>query len=192
VTEVDGTKVDPIGHSVGSAFRLTTPSVLETSDDPVVVGDKEIAAVIAAARKAPNGRSRLILHTNAADNLHEMVIAIPPTSCDHPHINFKSGKSFLALSGQFAVIRFSDDGTKIDPVVLSAGKFRGARMARLRAAAWHTIIPLAGETAFLETITGPFEGNQWAPWFPGENDPGGREQFATRLRQIARDAAAQL
>jgi cupin fold WbuC family metalloprotein len=176
----------------GSVFSPTTPSVLETLEDPVVVGTKEIAAVIAAARLAVNGRARLILHSGAKDNLHEMVIAIPPTSCDHPHINFKSGKSFLALSGQFAVVCFSDDGAKIDAVVLSAGTFPGARMVRLRAAAWHTIIPLAGDTAFLETIIGPFEGNQWAPWFPGENDPSGREQFAMRLRQIAQDAAARV
>jgi cupin fold WbuC family metalloprotein len=188
----NGKSMEHIGHGAGSVFNSTTPSVLETADDPVVVGAKEISGVIAAARAAANGRARLILHTGAADTLHEMVIAIPPTSCDHPHINFKSGKSFLALSGQFAVIRFSDDGAKIEATVLSDGTWPGARIARLRAAAWHTIIPLAGETAFLETIIGPFEGNQWAPWFPGENDPAGREHFATRLRLIARDAVARL
>ena len=188
----NGESMEPIGRGSGSVFTPTTPSVFETAGDPVVVGTKEIAGVIAAARAAANGRARLILHGGAADSLHEMVIAIPPASCDHPHINFKSGKSFLALSGQFAVMRFSADGAAIEAIVLSAGTWPGARMARLQAAAWHTIIPLAGETAFLETIIGPFEGNQWAPWFPGENDPAGRERFAARLRQIARDAAARL
>ena len=99
-----------------------------------------------------------------------MIIALPPESCDHPHINFRSGKSFLALSGQFAVMRFSDDGGTIEPCILSAGRqWAGSRMIRLRQPAWHTIIPLVGDTVFLETIIGPFEGNKFADWFPDAN-----------------------
>ena len=173
-------------------FKLVSPAVLETTADPATVGASDIAGVIAAARKAPQGRARLILHPDRNDSLHEMVIALPPRSCDHPHINFKSGKSFCALSGCFAVMVFSDDGQQITPVVLSAGTWAGARMTRLRAAAWHTIIPLDGDTVFLETIIGPFEGNQFAPWFPGEAESAEREAFAERLRTIARKAAEQL
>lgn len=179
----------PGDGAIGS-FRRVTPSVFETDDDPAVFGAVDIAGIIAVARRAPTGRARLILHPDRSDTLHEMVIALPPASCDHPHINFKSGKSFLALSGQFAVMHCSGDGSRITPVVLSAGPWPGARMARLRAPAWHTIIPLQGDTVFLETIVGPFEGNQWAPWFPGESDPDGRERFAGRFRQLARQAAA--
>ena len=177
---------------MASRFHAVSASVLETADDPAVVGPDDIAGVIAAAKAAPNGRARLILHPTREDALHEMVIALPATSCDHPHINFKSGKSFLALSGQFAVMHCSDDGSVIRPIVLSAGDRPGARMARLRAPAWHTIIPLEGNTVFLESIIGPFEGNLWAPWFPGEQDIAGRHRFAERFRALARDAAARL
>lgn len=190
------TAPDAIGQTIvpgrPSPFTPRTPSVLVTETDPVTVGAAEIAAVIAAAKAAPNGRARLMLHTGEADTLHEMVIALPPTSCDHPHINFKSGKSFLALSGQFAVMHCSDDGSVVTPVVLSAGPWPGARMTRLRAPAWHTIIPLAGDTAFLETIIGPFEGNRWAPWFPPEIDTPARAVFTDRFRALAREAALQL
>ena len=121
-----------------------------------------------------------------------MVIALPPTSCDHPHINYKSGKSFLALSGQFAVMRCSDDGETIEAIVLSDGNWPGARMTRLRAAAWHTIIPLQGDTVFLESIIGPFEGNRFAEWFPEDAASPEREAMADRFRAIAREAAARL
>jgi cupin fold WbuC family metalloprotein len=170
-------------------FAPATPAVFETAADPVVVGAAEIAGLIAAARNTPQGRARLLLHTGRNDTLHEMLIALPPVSCDHPHINFKSGKSFLALSGQFALLRFSDDGRRIDPVVLSDGDLPGARIARLRSPAWHTIVPLAGDTVFLETILGPFEGNRFAPWFPTEAQPAARAAFIDNLRQIARAAA---
>jgi cupin fold WbuC family metalloprotein len=169
-----------------TAFRPTTPSVFETSMDPALVSESDIAALIAAGRAAPNGRARLILHTGHQDSLHEMIIALPPDSCDHPHINFKSGKSFLALSGQFAVMRFSDDGGTIEPFILSAEpRWLGARMLRLRQPAWHTIIPLAGNTVFLETIIGPFEGNKFAQWFPDHDQLHERKRWAERLRALA-------
>jgi cupin fold WbuC family metalloprotein len=121
-----------------------------------------------------------------------MVIALPPSSCDHPHINFKSGKSFLALSGRFALMRFSEDGEPLRPIVLSAGPWPGARMVRLRRPTWHTIVPLEGDTVFLETIAGPFTGNRFAPWFPDASEASRREQAAERLRLAAREAAALL
>lgn len=172
-----------------SEFRPVSASVFESEADPVVFDDDTLAMLIEAAQRAPNGRSRLILHSDRNDSLHEMVIALPADSCDHPHINYKSGKSFLALSGQFAVMRFSDDGEDIVPTVLSAGPWPGARMVRLRSAAWHTIIPLEGDTVFLETIIGPFTGNQFAPWYPGENEPARILQHADKLRAVARAAA---
>lgn len=171
-------------------FQRTTLAVFETDDDPVVVSSTDIQTLIASARRAPQGRARLILHPTREDSLHEMVIALPPDSCDHPHINFKSGKSFLALSGQFALICFSDDGSTIKPVVLSADdRWPGARMARLRKPAWHTIIALAGDTVFLESIIGPFEGNKFAAWFPDADQPGEREAWIEKLRKIAEAAA---
>jgi cupin fold WbuC family metalloprotein len=171
-------------------FCSVTPAVFETDADPVVVSAHCIIQLIAAAQQAPAGRARLILHTDREDTLHEMVIALPPDSCDHPHINFKSGKSFLALSGQFAVMVFSDDGTDIRPIVLSAdSRWPGARLARLRRPAWHTIIPLSGDTVFLETIVGPFRGNRFASWFPDATGAEERKAWSEKLRTLAIDAA---
>jgi cupin fold WbuC family metalloprotein len=171
-------------------FLKTSQAVFETDADPVVVSPIDIKTLVEAARLAPQGRARLILHPTREDSLHEMVIGLPQDSCDHPHINFKSGKSFLALSGQFALICFSDDGSKIKPVVLSAeDRLAGAKMVRLRKAAWHTIIPLTGDTVFLESIIGPFEGNRFATWFPDASQPREREAWVEKLRKIARAAA---
>jgi cupin fold WbuC family metalloprotein len=171
-------------------FQKTTEAVFETDVDPVAISPTDIKTLVEAARLAPQGRARLILHSSREDSLHEMVIALPPDSCDHPHINFKSGKSFLALSGQFALICFSDDGSEIRPIVLSAeDRLVGATMVRLRRAAWHTIIPLAGDTVFLETILGPYEGNQFASWFPDANRPRERKVWIEKLRKVAKAAA---
>jgi cupin fold WbuC family metalloprotein len=154
------------------------------------VSDSDISALIETAREAPDGRARLILHPSRDDGLHEMIIALPPHSCDHPHINFNSGKSFLALSGQMAVMVFSDDGSEFRPFVLSAVSGGGhARMLRLRRSNWHTIIPLSADAVFLETIVGPFQGNRFAPWFPDADQPQRRDAWVTKLRKIALAAA---
>ena len=169
-----------------NGFIETRPGIFETAEDPVLVSSDQVESLARASKAAPRGRSRLLLHAQESDNLHEMVIALPPDSCDHPHINFKSGKSFLALSGQFAMLHFSDDGSTISPVILSADHhWPGARIIRLREPTWHTIIPLEGDTVFLETIIGPFEGNRFAPWFPDQASSAWA-QWVQRLREAAR------
>ncbi len=172
-------------------FHAVAPSVFETDADPVTVDCEQIGSLIEAARTQPSGRARLLLHPDREDSLHEMIIALPAKSCDHPHINTKSGKSFTAVSGQFAVMHFSDDGARSTPVILSAGTLPGATVTRLRKPAWHTIIPLAGDTVFIETIIGPFTGNRFAEWFPAAGSEQ-RHEADERLRRLARDAAARL
>ena len=167
-----------------AGFAATSPAVFETTADPVTVDAAQVARLIEAAKAAPQGRARLLLHPGREDGLHEMVIALPPDSCDHPHINDRSGKSFLALSGRFAVLRFSDDGGHCAATILSPC---GTLMLRLRAPVWHTIVPLEGNVVFLETIAGPFTGNRFAPWFPADGPA--RADAVARLRTIARAAA---
>ena len=155
---------------------------------PIVSVDRSLIRwLIERARHAPRGRARVLLHPNREDSLHEMVIALPRQSCDVPHINFKSGKSFLALHGKFAVVVFSDDGKERRAIRLAQtdGSASGV-MTRLNTACWHTIIPLADYVVFLETIIGPFVGNRFAPWAP--QDPASEEgqAFSSELRQLAR------
>jgi cupin fold WbuC family metalloprotein len=173
-------------------FSEESPFAFRSEIDPAVVSQKEIEELVIAARGTSTGRSRLLLHADSESILQEMVIALPSDSCDHPHIKYKSGKTFLALSGRFAVMCCSDDGTEISAHVLTAGAWPGARLCHLRAPVWHTIIPLAGDTVFLETIIGPFTGNRFANWFPDRSDADAHLGFVEKLRRIAKTAAAAL
>jgi cupin fold WbuC family metalloprotein len=189
--DLQGGKDNDLYHDkkMGSInFTEVSPGVFETTRDPVLVSSEDVESLIRAAKLTPRGRARLLLHGDRADNLHEMVIALPSDSCDHPHINFKSGKSFLALAGRFAVLCFSDDGTEITAHVLAGDeRWAGARILRLRKPVWHTVIPLDGDTVFLETIIGPFEGNKFAAWFPSDENAA-KSGWIERLRQSAHAA----
>ncbi len=162
-------------------FAELNDAVEVSASAVVLITEDLINKTIARARKAVRKRARILLHPQTDDSLHEMLVALPRESCDVPHINFKSGKSFHIVRGEMAVMVFSDDGKKTVSYRLKAGDSGLQRMLRLNKASWHTIIPLSEYAVFIETISGPFIGNQFAPWAAAQE----KERFADDLRKIA-------
>ena len=162
-------------------FTLLNKNAFRYKNDPCLVGDSHIEGLLNQAKQAPNGRARLLLHEDETSSLHEMVIALPATSFDRPHINFKSGKSFVALRGIFVVVLFLEEGGVAHLEVLSNDSV-GNRLLRLNKPMWHTIVPLEGPCVFLETIIGPFEGNKFAPFSPSVTDESDFSRFANETR----------
>jgi cupin fold WbuC family metalloprotein len=165
-------------------MREISPAVVQMQGPTVVVDADLIKSVIDRARVAPERRARALLHPSANDSLHEMVIALPRDSCDVPHINFKSDKSFHIIEGELVVMIFSDDGRDVTATSLSASNTSRGRMLRLVNSHWHTIIPLTEYSVFIETIIGPFVGNQFAPWVDPKGTEGW-ENFVAELRDVA-------
>ena len=169
---------------LASEFAELSPAVEVAITPFVVVDEAMIDRTVARARNAPNRRARVLLHPGQEDSLHEMLIALPLESCDVPHINFKSGKSFHIVRGEMAVMLFADDGSEVLPCRLGASPTDSRRMVRLNQPCWHTIIPLTDYVVFIETIIGPFTGNQFAEWSPNP-DTSEWEGFVTSLRDVA-------
>lgn len=173
---------------LGSVFAELSAAVEVATSPFVVVDEALIDRTIARARNAPHRRARVLLHPGQEDALHEMLIALPRESCDVPHINFKSGKSFHIVRGEMAVMLFADDGSEVLPCRLGASPADSRRMVRLNQPYWHTIIPLTDDVVFIETIIGPFTGNRFAEWSPNP-DSAVWERFVASLRAIATSGA---
>lgn len=173
---------------LGSEFAELSAAVEVATTPFVVVNDALIDRTITRARDAPHRRARVLLHPGQEDSLHEMLIALPRESCDVPHINFKSGKSFHIVRGEMAVMLFADDGSEVLPCRLGALPSDSRRMVRLNRPYWHTIIPLTDYVVFIETIIGPFTGNRFTEWSPNPDSAewGG---FVASLRAIADSGA---
>lgn len=169
----------------GAGFKELSAAVEMATSPFVVVDEALIDRTIERARQAPQRRARVLLHPGQEDSLHEMVIALPRESCDVPHINFKSGKSFHVVRGEMAVMIFADDGSEVTPCRLGEGMSARGRMVRLNRPYWHTIIPLSDYVVFIETIIGPFAGNRFAEWAPQPEDTAPWSEFAYSLRGIA-------
>ena len=174
--------------SATTAFEPREPHVFAARGAEALVGDQAVADLVAAASESPNRRARLLLHRSPDDSLHEMVIALPATSCDRPHINFRSGKSFHVVRGAMAVILFSDDGRERYAVRLDAARGGAPFMIRLNVPRWHTIVPFTDPVVFVETIAGPFTGNRFADWAPTDMDSAEGRSFAETLRTLANGA----
>jgi cupin fold WbuC family metalloprotein len=170
-------------------FKKHDEAVYLPISDITVLTNPDIDKLIELAKNSSTGRARYLLHHDQDDSLHEMIIALPRESCDIPHVNFKSGKSFQILRGSMAVMLFSDDGETITPIRLEVGQPAETNcMVRLSKPVWHTIIPLTDYVVFMETISGPFAGNQFAPWAPDKNMSEEYATFKSCLYNIAKSA----
>lgn len=155
----------------GSSFTELSPAVEVATTPFVIIDDTLIDRTLARARNSPRRRARVLLHPRREDSLHEMLIALPRESCDVPHINFKSGKSFHVMQGEMSLMLFADDGSEVLPCRLGASLIPLRRMIRLNRPCWHTIVPLTDYVVFIETIIGPFTGNRFADWAPSPDTP---------------------
>jgi len=168
-----------------SEVRLTSQAVAAATGSLFCLNGTMIDDVITRARSAERRRSRLLLHRSPDELLHEMIIALPRDSCDIPHKNFRSGKSFHVLRGRMTVMVFSDDGTTLTPLYAEAGGGGAASLVRLNDSYFHTIIPMSDYVVFVETNMGPFTGNEFAPWSPTDMTTGEGLRFAETLRAVA-------
>ena len=166
-------------------IRVTNQAVAAASGPLFCLNDAMIDDVIARAKSAERRRSRLLLHRSPDELLHEMIIALPRESCDIPHKNFRSGKSFHVLRGRMTVMVFSEDGATVTPLYAEAGDRGAPSLVRLNHSYFHTIIPMSDYVAFIETNMGPFTGNEIAPWSPTDMTGGEGLRFAETLRAIA-------
>jgi cupin fold WbuC family metalloprotein len=171
---------------VGTTLTAEDLSVATASSSITRIDSSTVDVVVKRAIGSSRKRSRVLLHSDRSDSLHEMLIVLPEVSCDVPHINMKSAKSFHVIRGRMVLMVFSDDGRSVQPYRLAEMSEGVAFMVRLDRPCWHTIIPCTPFVAFIETIIGPFTGNQFAPWAPDDMNGETGQEFATSLRAIAR------
>jgi len=170
-------------------FRELAAPVEAVTSATALLDEQMIDRVVDRARRAPGGRARILLHRSIDESLHEMLIALPRTSCDVPHKNFKSGKSFHIVRGRMVVMMFSEDGARVTPCLIEHGSRTKPCMIRLNTPCFHTIIPLDEHAVFVETVMGPFTGNEFAAWSPTDMTTGPGLAFAEKLRQMAAEQA---
>ena len=167
-------------------------------DDPhalVAFSEELLDEVGRAAEDSPRRRSIIRLH-ELDDTVQRMFNAIRTDSYARPHRHVDPDKAevFIALRGMLLVVRFSEDGTPIEGVLLrEEGPVMGVEIP---AGAWHTVISLDDRSVVFEAKHGPYDqvsDKNFAPWSPPEEDrkaalafiAGMRAHFATLIPEVA-------
>jgi cupin fold WbuC family metalloprotein len=166
-----------------------SPEVMVAKHAVVPVSGEIVDALKARARRSPRGISRLLLHRDPNDALHQMLIVHTRGRYIRPHRNDRSAKSWHVVEGRLLVVRFSDAGAVEEETLLTAPSEGGAFIVRLSESYYHTLIALTGETAVIETILGPFTGTTYAPWAPEPDDARAADYFADLCRRTGAGAA---
>ncbi len=165
---------------------MSTPYPRNPNDPHALVAFSEelLDEVSRAAENSPRRRNIIRLHEHE-DTVQRMFNAIRSDSYARPHRHSGPDKTevFIALRGMLLVVRFSDDGTPIEGVLIrEEGPVKGVEIP---AGAWHTVVSLDDRSVAFEAMHGPYVANShknFAPWAPPEEDRQAGLAFIANLR----------
>jgi cupin fold WbuC family metalloprotein len=150
----------------------------------VAVGRPTIEWLKGLAASARRRRARLCAHRDAADPLHEMLIALHAATYVRPHRHPGKTESFHVVEGALTVVLFAEDGRLRETI--SLGDFASGRpfFYRLSEPTYHTVVVESPMAVIHETTNGPFDraATEYAAWSPAEEDTEAGRRY---LREVA-------
>jgi cupin fold WbuC family metalloprotein len=148
---------------------------LFVAEGPIsAIGRSELDMLKAAVKASSKGRARINAHPDGDDTLHEMIIAIDPSSYIRPHKHPGKSEAFHIVEGEVDIVVFKDDG-EIDRVVqLGAPGSERSFYYRMSKPFFHTLIIRSDVLVVHEITNGPFrpEATVFADFAPDDSETG--------------------
>ena len=136
------------------------------SDGFHVVDRAAIDQLASEAAASPRRRAHLLLHTDHADLVQRLLIALQPGTYVRPHHHSVQWEMLVLLQGGAEVLSFSEDGRLLARIRMNAA----ARITQIPVGAWHGFVVLKPNTVVMEIKPGPYRANEFAAWAPAERD----------------------
>jgi len=161
------------------------PEAIFATDDILEVGPATVAKLKARAADSPRRQSRLCMHHNVDDSVHEMINACCRGAYIRPH-RHPEGKteSYHVIEGAMTVYFFDDEGRVVSRLKMGVAGAGTTFLYRLAASRWHLPVAESQMVVYHETFCGPFLKDrdvEYAPWSPSWDDPEAVEAFLRRL-----------
>lgn len=162
-------------------------------NDEVFYADKELITVdwklIADLKEKANQtvrrRSRLCVHKDEKDAVHEMFIVHTPETYVPPHKHINKAESFHVVEGTADVVLFDSQGDVT--AVISMGDYLSGKTFyyRISNVQYHTVIITSDVFVFHEGTKGPFnrEETVLADWAPDGKDRQTAQDYLTELKK---------
>jgi cupin fold WbuC family metalloprotein len=169
------------------ALIRKSPEVFLAQGPIPTIGPGDIELLRQAVRQTPNRRARINAHPDHDDALHEMIIAIEPTSYIRPHRHPGKSEAFHIIEGEVDIVVFRDHGA-IDQIV-SLGEKGGPRpfYYRMSEPRFHTLVIRSDLLIVHEITNGPFSPDStiYAAFAPSEGDPAAAAFQAELVKRVA-------
>jgi cupin fold WbuC family metalloprotein len=121
------------------------------------------------AEASPRRRMNHNLHTDLADPVQRLAIAMPPDTYIRPHRHDATWELLTPLRGRFVVLGFDDAGRVTERHVLGTD----TAVCETPAGGWHAVLSLDAEGVILEVKQGPYRPAveaDFAAWAPAAGD----------------------
>lgn len=126
----------------------------------------------AKAAVSPRRRAHHNIHSSPTETLQRFIVVAQRGSYVRPHRHWTKSELVTVLRGSFELVIFDDAGVVTARQVIGDGTPNAA--FELPQATWHTLLPLADGSAFLEVKEGPYDpatSAEFATWAPEEGNP---------------------
>jgi cupin fold WbuC family metalloprotein len=160
-----------------------SPDVFSKEGPITTIGIEDIEMLRKAVGKVAKRRVRINIHPSTDDLLHEMIIAISPSSYICPHKHPGKSEAFHIIEGEVDVVVFNDDGEIARVISLAARGGRHPFYYRMSTAHFHALIVRSDFLVVHEITNGPFRPTDtvYASFAPDELDAHAAKIFQSEL-----------
>ena len=137
------------------------------------------------AGSSPRKRSNYNIHESGQDAIQRYIIAAKIDSYFRPHRHVAKFELAFILRGKFDLLLFDNRAMLTNRIAL--GPDLENKGFELPPNVWHTWIPMADDSIFIEIKEGPYDptiGVDFANWSPPEDDRGVSD-FLQKMRTIS-------
>ncbi|MEW9899638.1 WbuC family cupin fold metalloprotein [Chitinivorax sp. PXF-14] len=121
------------------------------------------------AQQSPRRRANHNLHTELADPIQRLAIAMEPDTYVRPHRHPHTWELLYSLRGRFLVLHFDEQGTVTGRAILGDG----TAVLETPAGTWHAVLSLDEGGVIFEVKHGPYQAitdADFAAWSPAAGD----------------------
>lgn len=167
-------------------MKEMSDSVFYADERIVKVNQQDMATLKGKAHVAKGVRSRLCMHKNVDDELHEMFIVHFRNTYVRPHKHLGRSESIHMIEGAADLIAFDNEGEITE--VISMGEYNSGEhfYYRMDEERFHTIMIESDTCIFHETTKGPFDKEHntvLALWSPPNEESDPVKSYMDNLRK---------
>ena len=148
--------------------------VIVNTEDIIEIDQETIDRLVNLAEESPMRRSRILMHHNPEELVHDMVLVVLKNSYVRPHRHpIIKAESYHIMHGEMDVYIFDDLGKVIKKIEMGDQNSNKVIIYRSTSGIWHMPVCKTDYVIYHEVYTGPFNKEldvEYSKWSPDEGE----------------------